>query len=316
MSQDKKHNTSKKTTFTCAKDAVAASLNDIEQLYQARGIVSGLTTGFPTLDHMTDGMHPGQLILIASRQSVGKTTLAMNIVEHVAIEAGKPVAVFSLDIPTSLLMQRMICSLARVNLASIRNGLIKESDFPALTEAGAKWAKAGLLIDETRALTIEELAVRLRSCVTDHGIKLAVIDFLELLRPAPHEVSERRDVHFTALLTQIKDLAVELGIPIIVLSDLNPSDANSREEALECPRLWELRESARIERPADLVILLFRAEYYAVRKKELKAVAGKATAIIAKQRNGPTGDIRLRFEKKFTRFSELKETVKEGRKRQ
>lgn len=283
------------------KDLVMEAIEQIEKIYENRGSVTGLPTGFTEFDRMTSGLHPAEMVVIAARPSMGKTALAMNIAEHVAIDAGKPVAVFSLEMSSQQLVQRLLCSRAKVDLQRVRNGFLSERDFPSLTTAASRLATAKLFIDDTPGLTIAELRAKARRLYSTHQIQLLVIDYLQLLRSMSRRAQDNRQIEISEISAGIKALAKELKIPIIVVAQLNRQPDTRAKEGGR-PRLSDLRESGSIEQDADLVGLLVRSEYYEVDDDAKQEKAGEADLIIAKQRNGPTGDIPLTFLKQFTRF--------------
>ena len=284
------------------KDHVMQAITAIEELYDRRGAITGLPTGLAELDKMTDGLHRAEMIVIAARPSMGKTALAMNIAEHVALEAKLPVAVFSLEMSTSQLVQRLLCSRARVNLGSVRNGFLAERDFPAQTNAAARLAESKMFIDDTPGLSILELRAKSRRLKSQHDIQAIFIDYLQLLRSTSRRAQDNRQLEIAEISSGIKGLAKELNIPIVVLAQLNRNPESRSGEATGRPRLSDLRESGSIEQDADVVGLLVREEYYADSDEDKKESEGKATLILAKQRNGPVGDVPLTFLKEFTRF--------------
>jgi replicative DNA helicase len=225
----------------------------------------------------------------------------MNIAEHVAIDAGKAVAVFSLEMSSQQLVQRLLCSRAKVNLQRVRNGFLSERDFPNLTAAASKLAASKMFIDDTPGLTISEMRAKARRMKSQHGIELIVIDYLQLLRSTSRRAQDNRQLEISEISSGVKALAKELDIPIIVLAQLNRQPDTRAKEGGR-PRLSDLRESGSIEQDADLVGLLVRAEYYETDDEAKLEKAGEAELIIAKQRNGPTGDIPLTFLKEYTRF--------------
>ena len=293
------------------KEQVMQAIHDIEALYERRGQISGLETGLAEFDRMTDGLHGSEMIVIAARPSMGKTALAMNMAEHVALELKKPVAVFSLEMSTSQLVQRMLCSRARVNLGNIRNGFLSERDFPALTAAASKLAESKFFIDDTPGLSILELRAKARRLKSQHDIAVIFIDYLQLLRSTSKRAQDNRQLEIAEISSGLKSLAKELNVPIVVLAQLNRNPEGRTGEAKGRPRLSDLRESGSIEQDADLVGLLVREEYYADTDEDKKAAEGKATLIIAKQRNGPVGDVPLTFLKEFTRFENRARDVEE-----
>jgi len=286
------------------RDQVMDAIEAIQDLHDRRGSVTGLATGFSELDKMTNGLHEAEMIVIAARPSMGKTALAMNIAEHVAIQLQKPVAIFSLEMSSQQLIQRMLCSRARVNLQRVRDGFLNENDFRNLTTAASKLADGKIFIDDSASLSIVELRAKARRLKSQHDVELIVIDYLQLLRSTTRRASENRQIEIAEISAGIKALAKELAIPVIVLAQLNRNPENRTGDSKGRPRLSDLRESGSIEQDADLVGLLVREEYYADSPEEKSEAEGKAELIIAKQRNGPTGDVPLTFLKEFTRFED------------
>ena len=293
------------------KDQVMQAIHAIEELYERRGAITGLPTGLAEFDKMTDGLHPAEMIVIAARPSMGKTALAMNMAEHIALEEKRAVAVFSLEMSTSQLVQRMLCSRARVNLGNVRNGFLSERDFPALTAAASKLAESKFFIDDTPGLSILELRAKARRLKSQHDIAVIFIDYLQLLRSTSKRAQDNRQLEIAEISSGLKGLAKELNIPIVVLAQLNRNPEGRTGASLGRPRLSDLRESGSIEQDADVVGLLIRDEYYADTEEDKKEAEGKATLIIAKQRNGPVGDIPLTFLKEFTRFENRAREVAE-----
>jgi len=281
------------------RDLIKDAMASIERLYDRRGAVTGIATGFRDLDKLTSGLHPGNMVVIAGRPSMGKTALAMNIAENVAIQQNIPVGVFSLEMSSEELVKRMLCSQAGVNLHAVRDGFLGEKDFHPLTTAASQLMKAPLFIDDSAGLTINQVRARARRMKSQFGIQLLVIDYLQLMRSPSRRADLSRQVEIADISAGVKALAKELKVPIIVLSQLN-RQPEQREGGR--PKLADLRESGAIEQDADLVGLLVRPEVYAEDEGEKNAELGKATLIIAKQRNGPTGDVPLTFEHKYTRF--------------
>lgn len=286
------------------KASVFDALESIEKLYERKGQISGLSTGFRDIDAMTDGLHPAEMIVIAARPSMGKTALGMNIAEHVAIDQGKAVAVFSLEMSAQQLVQRLLCSRAKVNLGKVREGFMTDQNFHNLSRAAEDLAQSKLHIDDTAGISILELRAKSRRLKAQHDIQLIVIDYLQLLRSPSKRGQENRQLEIAEISSGIKALAKELSIPIIVLAQLN---RNPEARKGGKPVLSDLRESGSIEQDADLVGLLVRSEYYAEDAEERQEVKGQAELIIAKQRNGPVGEVPLTFLKEFTRFEDRAE---------
>ena len=290
-----------KTEIVPTKELVMEAIEQIEKLYENRGSVTGLPTGFIELDRMTSGLHAAEMIVIAARPSMGKTAFAMNIAEHVAMDIGKAVAVFSLEMSSQQLVQRILCSRAKVDLQRVRNGFLSERDFPNLTAAASQVAAAKMFIDDTPGLTITELRAKARRLKSQQDIQLIVIDYLQLLRSMSRRAQDNRQLEISEISAGIKALAKELHLPIIVIAQLNRQPDTRAKEGGR-PRLSDLRESGSIEQDADLVGLLVRPEYYETDDEAKLERAGEAELIIAKQRNGPTGDVPLTFLKQYTRF--------------
>ena len=286
------------------KDAVVSALHSIEALYERKGEITGVPTGFADFDKMTDGLHGSEMIVIAARPSMGKTALAMNIAEHVALQCKRAVGIFSLEMSSQQLVQRLLCSQAKVNLGKVRDGFMAGRDFDNLTFAAAKIAESKMFIDDSAGLSILELRAKARRMKAQHDIALIVIDYLQLLRSTSRQAQDNRQREIAEISSGVKALAKELNIPIIVLAQLNRNPENRTGDSKGRPRLSDLRESGSIEQDADLVGLLMRDEYYAETDEEKEETKGKATLIIAKQRNGPVGDVKLTFLKEFTRFED------------
>ncbi len=296
---------------TLVHEAIAT----IENYFGRNGEIGGLATGFVDLDKMTDGFHGGEMIVIAARPSMGKTSLAMNIAEHVALELKLPVAVFSLEMSSASLILRMMCSLARVNLRSIREGFMSESDFPKLTNAAGRLSAAKLFIDDSAGLSILQLRARARRMHQQHGIKLFVIDYLQLLNSTARRSQDNRQQEIADISSGIKALAKELNVPVVVLAQLNRDIEKDKNRK---PRMSDLRESGSIEQDADLVGLLYKPD--AGDDDDAAPVEADGlpvSLVIAKQRNGPTGDVNLTFLKPYTRFESAakfsSEDVSDGR---
>jgi replicative DNA helicase len=284
------------------KEQVMEAIEAIEHLWERKGALTGVATGFKKFDQLTSGLHGSEMIVIAARPSMGKTALAINIAEHVAIVQRLPVAVFSLEMSSQQLVQRMLCSAAKVNLKTVRDGFLQDQDFDKLRNSAAKLAEAAIFIDDTSGLSILELRAKARRIKAQHDVRLIVIDYLQLLRSTSRRGQDNRQIEISEISNGIKNLAKELNIPIIVVAQLNRNPENRTGDSKGRPRLSDLRESGAIEQDADVVALLVREEYYADTDEEKENTEGKADLIIAKQRNGPVGDVKLTFLKEFTRF--------------
>jgi replicative DNA helicase len=284
-----------------AKQLVHKAIGTIENLFTRQGVLGGIGTGFQDFDKMTDGLHGGEMIVIAARPSMGKTSLAMNIAEHIVVHQKLPVGVFSLEMTAESLMLRMLCSNARVNLRNIREGFMPESDFPKLTSSAGRLSNAPLFIDDTPALSILQMRARARRMSQQHGIKLFVVDYLQLLHSTSRRSQDNRQQEISEISSGIKALAKELKVPVIVLSQLNRELEKDKSRK---PRLSDLRESGAIEQDADLVGLLYKPsagdDDEGAPPEEMDGIP--VNLLIAKQRNGPTGDVNLTFLKSYTRF--------------
>jgi replicative DNA helicase len=284
------------------KELVHVALNTIEDLHQRQGKIMGLPTGFRDFDKMTSGLRGGDMIVIAARPSRGKSSWGMNVAEHVSIEVKEPVGVFSLEMTAESLVMRTLCSRARVNLRNIQDGILTEGDFPKLSVAAAKIANAPLYIDDSSDMTVTQLRAKARRMHQQYGIKLFIIDYLQFLRGSTKRV-ENRQQEVSQISNGLKSLAKELNVPVIVLAQLNRELEKDKKRK---PRLSDLRESGSIEQDADLVGFLYDPD--AEKKDDESEKPAEDVAVnllIAKQRNGPTGDVRLLFRKGITRFESL-----------
>jgi len=286
------------------KEMVNDAINSIELLIQNKGGITGLPTGFPALDRMTSGLQESEMFVIAARPSMGKTALAMNIAEHVAIESNKAVAVFSLEMSASQLVQRMLCARARVNSKDLREGFVGKQQMGSIGTAAGLLTKARMFVDDTPGISILELRAKARRLQNREKISLVVIDYLQLLRSTSRRAQDNRQIEIAEISAGIKAMAKELRIPVIVLAQLNRNPEQRSGDSKGRPRLSDLRESGSIEQDADVVALLVREKYYAEDEEARKEAEGKATLIIAKQRNGPTGDVPLTFIEDYARFEE------------
>ncbi len=282
------------------KTLVTDAISTLESYHANQGSLTGLSSGFPDLDKMTHGLHGGEMIVIAARPSMGKTSLAMNIVEAAALDQNCAVGVFSLEMTAESLTLRMLCSRSRINLRAVRDGFFAERDFPRITQAATELAKAPIIIDDTPGLSILQLRARARRMAQQNEIKLFVIDYLQLLNSTSRR-AENRQQEIADISNGVKALAKELNVPVIILSQLNREFEKDKNRK---PRLSDLRESGAIEQDADIVGLLYKAdvegEEEGTQDAEQEAVA--VNLLIAKQRNGPTGDVNLTFLKGFTRY--------------
>jgi len=284
------------------KEQVFEAIEAIEKMYENPDSVTGLPTGFRDLDEMTNGLHGGEMIIVAARPSMGKTSFAMNIVEHIALEQKRPVAVFSLEMSSQQLVQRLICARAEIEMQKLRGGFLSQKrDFPRLMQAADELAKAPIFIDDTPGLSILEMRAKSRRLKKMGGIEFIAVDYLQLLRSTSRRAQDNRQLEIAEISAGLKALSKEIDVPILVLAQLN---RNPEQRGGGKPRLSDLRESGSIEQDADVVALLTRSAYYAEDGDDREEKEGEAELIVAKQRNGPTGDIPLSFINKYMRFAD------------
>lgn len=291
--------------FSNIKSVLATAVERINYLYESDALITGQSTGFDELDEKTSGLQESDLIIVAGRPSMGKTTFAMNIAEHAALTAETPVAVFSMEMPAEQLGMRMIASLGRVELQKLRTGNLAEQDWPRVTSAITLLnQKRNLFIDDTPALTPVELRARCRRLAREHGISLIVIDYLQLMQVSGG--GENRATEISEISRSLKALAKELSVPVIALSQLNRSLEQRPDKR---PVMSDLRESGAIEQDADVIMFIYRDEVYNPDDEQSK---GKAEVLIRKQRNGPIGSVALTFLGKYTRFENYSPEVFSG----
>ena len=277
------------------------AVNRIEELFASDSAITGVSTGFDDFDAKTSGLQESDLVIVAGRPSMGKTTFAMNIAENVAIGSGLPVAIFSMEMPGESLTMRMISSLGRINQQAVRSGRLEEDDWPRVMSAVSLLNNAQLFIDDTPALTPTEVRARCRRLMKEHGqLGLIVLDYIQLMQ-AP-ESGENRATEISIISRGLKALAKELSVPVVVLSQLNRA---LEQRPNKRPVMSDLRESGAIEQDADLIVFIYRDEVY----NEDSPDKGKAEIIIGKQRNGPIGTVNLTFQGQYTRFDNFAQDV-------
>lgn len=280
--------------FIGIKSLLAKAIDRIETLFSQDNSIIGAATGFNDFDEMTSGLQPADLIIVAGRPSMGKTTFAMNIAETVAIKGDKPVAVFSMEMPGDSLAMRMMSSLGRIDQHKVRTGQLADDEWPRMTSAINLLAETALFIDDTPALTPTEIRARARRLMRDHGqLGLIVVDYLQLMQ-SPSS-GDNRVQQISNISRSLKTLAKELNVPVMALSQLN---RNLEQRPNKRPVMSDLRESGSIEQDADVIVFIYRDEVY----NEDSPDKGIAEIIIGKQRNGPIGTTRLTFLGQFTRF--------------
>ncbi len=283
----------------------ASSIHDLlieafTQIDSRKGkTVTGLATGYYELDAMTSGLHGGEMIIIAGRPSMGKTSFAMNVAEHIGADEGKAMAIFSLEMSKVQLAEKLLCSRGMVDSQLVRRGALDTATYKDLLHTSSELSQAPIYIDDTPGMTPLEIRAKARRLKAQYDIQCIVIDYLQLMSIGGRV--ESRQAEISTISRQIKSLARELDVPVMILSQLNRA-AEQRED--HRPRMSDLRESGSIEQDADVVLLLHREDYY---HKELEyEPTNKAEVIIAKQRNGPTGTVELHFNGKFTRFDNIR----------
>jgi replicative DNA helicase len=283
-----------KQGFQDMRELLKMTIERIEILHERDDPITGVPTGYDDLDNMTSGMQGGDLVIVAGRPSMGKTTFAMNVAEYAAVKNKKPVAVFSMEMPGEQLTNRLLSSMGRIDQHRLRTGRLEDDDWPRLTSAVGMLTEVPLFIDDTPALSPTELRARARRLYREHGeMGLIVIDYLQLMQTSGP--SDNRASEISEISRSLKALAKELDVPIIALSQLNRS---LEQRPNKRPVMSDLRESGAIEQDADLIVFIYRDEVY----NEDSPDKGTAEIIIAKQRNGPIGTVRLTFLGKYTRF--------------
>ncbi|MFP5518626.1 MAG: replicative DNA helicase [Bdellovibrionia bacterium] len=278
-------------------EIVKSSIMQIEELYKRKSEITGLATGFTDLDKMTAGLHSGELTIVAARPSMGKTAFSLNLATHIAVRQKKTVAYFSLEMGKESMMMRMLAAEAKVSMGEIRNGKIQDSAWPKLIAAAGALSEAPIYIDETPGLSPFEVRARARRLKAQHGLDCIMIDYIQLMSLKTKTDSREREV--AEISKALKAIAKELQIPVIALAQLNRGVEGRADRR---PMLSDLRESGSIEQDADVIMMLYRDDYY---DKEDPDKQGHAEVIIGKQRNGATGTVKLRFDAKFNRFRDL-----------
>ncbi len=285
-----------KSGFIAIKDVLPQTIDRLDLLHQTPGEIRGVPTGFTQLDKKTTGFQAGDLIVIAGRPSMGKTTLAVNIAENAAIAKGVPSAIFSMEMSAEQLTLRLISSLGRVNQTHLRTGNFSEEDWSRIQGAMAQLSGAPLYVDETPALTPTEVRARARRLKRERGLGLIVVDYLQLMQVSG--TKENRATEISEISRSLKALAKELQVPVVALSQLNRAVEQRTDKK---PVMSDLRESGAIEQDSDLILLIYREEVY----DQNTTRRGVADIIIAKQRNGPVGEVQLTFLGEYTRFENL-----------
>ncbi|HZE89370.1 MAG TPA: replicative DNA helicase [Verrucomicrobiae bacterium] len=287
--------TQMRSSFVHVREVAKPTLEYIDRVQQHQELITGVATGFDKIDEMTSGLQPTDLIIVAGRPSMGKTAFAVNVAQHAGTRLGKHVGVFSLEMSREQLFLRMLCGQARVDAHQLRTGRLGAGEWERLTPAFAELTEAPIYIDDTAGMSVFEMRAKARRLKAEKGLDLLVVDYLQLMRG--RDRIENRNQEISEISRSLKALAKELAVPVIAVSQL--SRAPEQRTGSHRPQLSDLRESGAIEQDADVVFLLFREEYY---KQNDPDLVGRAEAIIAKQRNGPTGSVDLVFIRDYTKF--------------
>ena len=284
------------TFFSPIKDLLTESFEKIEDLYHSGNFITGVPTGFTKLDELTTGFQPSELIIVAGRPSMGKTAFCMNIAQFAAMQHKIPVAIFSLEMSKSQIVQRMLCSEARIDTHALRRGTMPEEDWPKLSMAAGRLSAAPIFIDDSAGISPLEIKAKARRLKAKYNLGLILIDYLQLIQTGLRV--ENRQQEISQISRSLKGLARELNIPIVAVSQLSRA---VEQRSNQRPRLSDLRESGALEQDADVVVFIYREEYYKPKSNK----KGIAEVTIGKQRNGPTGTLELAFLKEYTRFENL-----------
>lgn len=281
-------------------DILQETMLRIDDRISKGGGIGGISTGLRDLDVQTGGLHDSELVILAARPSMGKTALATTIAEHVAMDSRHPVLFVSLEMSRLELAERMLCSRGRINGHNLRNGILSSGDRKKLIEASSDLSQAPIFIDDSPSRTMTEIAAAARRLKRRDGLRLIVIDYLQLIEPDNHK--DQRQEQVSKIARRLKGMARELKVPVLCLSQLNRQAEASKDNR---PKLSHLRESGAIEQDADVVMFVHREEYYMTNEEDKAKVAGKADLIVAKQRNGPVGDVKVGWLQQHTRFVDL-----------
>ncbi len=293
-------------SFAPMRDVVKTTFKAIENLFNRKELITGVPTGFERIDDMTSGLQNSDLIIVAGRPSMGKTAFALSIAQNAALDSQIPVAIFSLEMSKEQLAFRLLASEARVDSQRMRKGFLGEMDWPKLTEAAGRLSEAPMYIDDTPAISVLEMKAKSRRLKADKGLGLIVVDYIQLMRGS-NTSRDSREQEISEISRSLKALAKELQLPVIALSQLNRKveDRPNRR-----PQMADLRESGAIEQDADVIAFIYRDEVY--NKADDNPEKGKAEIIIGKQRNGPTGTVKLAFLNQFTAFENLAPMESQG----
>ncbi len=284
-------------TFIKVGDLVKDSIKQVEKYYISKEPITGVPSGFYDLDAITSGFQGSDLIIIAGRPSMGKTSFGLSVASHIGLESGLAVAVFSLEMSKEQIVMRLLCSEARVSSSKVRSGKLGESDFPRLVDAASKLSQADIFIDDTPSISVLEMRAKARRLHREKPLKLIMVDYLQLMRGSSRN-PERREQEISEISSSLKALAKELQVPVIALSQLNRAVENRHDKR---PLMADLRESGAIEQDADVIAFIYRDEVYNPESPD----KGIAEIIVSKHRNGPIGTVRLAFQGEYTTFDNL-----------
>lgn len=286
------------STLSHIADVLPATYMRIEQLTELKGGIDGVPTGFVDLDNLLTGMHGGELIIVGARPSMGKSSFGMNVVDYAATMAGRTAAVFSLEMPKDQLAMRLLCGDARVDMQSVRHGSLRDDDWVKLSAALGPLAAANIYIDDTSGITPSQLRSRCRRLKMERGLDLIVVDYLQLMSSDGHQENRQQEV--SDISRSLKSIAKELNVPLVALAQLSRAGAQRSDKR---PILSDLRDSGAIEQDADVILFLHREEYYDPNTEDRNV----AEVIVAKQRNGPLGTVKLAWLGQYTRFASLQQ---------
>lgn len=278
-------------SYVPLKDVLVETLEKLEYMASHGGDTVGIASGLGDLDRLTSGFQPSDLIILAARPSVGKTSLGLNVARNVALKAGLPVLVFSLEMSKEQVAQRLLCSEAALSSQKLRNGFLNEEEWRRLSSALGRLGEAKIFIDDTPSISVMEVRTKCRRLQAEHGLGMVIVDYLQLMRPS--KKAENRQQEISEISRSLKGLARELNVPVIALSQLSRA-VEQRQKQI--PQLSDLRESGAIEQDADIVMFLY---------SDPEDPENTIQLIVAKQRNGPTGTIRLFFSREICRFEDL-----------
>src|SRR5213594_2953951 len=286
--------------FVSMRDLAQSSLETIERLHARKELITGVPTGFTDLDEMTSGLQPSDLIIVAARPSMGKTSLVLNIAQHVGTRTDMTVGLFSLEMSKEQLFLRMLTAEARINSHRLRGGFLGERDWGRLSQAIGTLSETRIFVDDTPSIGVLEMRAKCRRLAAEHGLNLVIVDYIQLMQGRGR--FENRTLELASISRSLKSLAKELSVPIVVLSQLSRAPESRSDHR---PQLSDLRESGALEQDADLVVFIYREDQYADKSQPAADSQGIAELIIGKQRNGPIGVVKLAFIREYTRFENL-----------